>query len=351
MSEKRSRRQAGGEGSSSGRGGGGGGSKKARKPVMALSGQTTEQRRELRLKQRALKSKIIEQESEIADLTKDNSRELTLANGLLFEETKYPREAANDADNLKHLANFSAKQGDKVNGGSVGVNVEEALDSIGKFFSQSKGEDGDGSRLFNWAGWGGNISMVFLALPDGADFMMGPLDKPAKERKQAQRRQKMNDDDAEEVVPEMEQQGKKAKLNKDQTQTRISKMKSTECKPECARTKKDMFETLLNPKSFTQTVENLFDFSFFVKSAQGHILIDKETELPQVMFEEKEAAESGSNGPGTQRQWLMSFTPEDFRELKALYALEGSNIEHRSEGPQSDYYDPLVHGNRESNRQ
>lgn len=34
------------------------------------------------------------------------------------------------------------------------MNAEEALDSIGKFFSQSKGEDGDGSRVFNWAKWG-----------------------------------------------------------------------------------------------------------------------------------------------------------------------------------------------------
>lgn len=48
---------------------------------------------------------------------------------------------------------------------------------------------------------------------------------------------------------------------------------------------------------------------------------------------------------------LLFGVAEDFRELKELYALEESNIEHRSEGPKSDYYDPLVHGNRESNRQ
>lgn len=33
--------------------------------------------------------------------------------------------------------------------------------------------------------------MVYLATPEGGDFMMGPLDKPAKERKVAQRRQKL----------------------------------------------------------------------------------------------------------------------------------------------------------------
>ncbi|CAM9806862.1 unnamed protein product [Scytosiphon promiscuus] len=348
MSEERSRRpQAEGEGGGAGR------TKKAKKSqkVMGLSGQTTEQRRELRLKQRALKSRIIEQESDIGDLNKDAFREVTEANAVLSEEAKYPREFAQAVDNLKLISKAQADGSDKLHGTSVGVNVENALDQIGKVFSRTKGEAGDGSRLFEWAKWGGNISMLFLALPDRADFMMGPLDKPAKERKRAQRRQKINDDDAEEVVPEMDQRGKKAKLNKDQTQTRITKMKDIECEPEHARTKKDMFETLMNPNSFTQTVENLFDFSFFVKSSQGHISIDEKTDLPQVMFDQEEAGRSGNEGAGVQRQWLMSFTPEDFRELKALYALEGSNIEHRSEGPQSDYYDPLVHGNRESNRQ
>ncbi|CAM9250346.1 unnamed protein product [Ectocarpus sp. 6 AP-2014] len=191
--------------------------------------------------------------------------------------------------------------------------------------------------------------MVYLATPEGGGFMMGPLDKPAKERKAAQRREK-HIDDAEEITPMMEMKGKKAKQNKDQTQTRIIKMREHEEKD--AGSKKDMFETLVNPKSFTQTVENLFDFSFFVKRGEGHITIDPETKLPQVKFDP--STQSGDAPPaasGNAKQWLMSFTPADFRELKELYGMEESNFEHRSEGPKSDYYDPLTHGNRESNRQ
>ena len=41
----------------------------------------------------------------------------------------------------------------------------------------------------------------------------------------------------------------------------------------------------------------------------------------------------------------------DFRELKELYSMTESNFPHRDEGPKSDYFDPLVHGPRESNRQ
>ncbi|CAM9890865.1 unnamed protein product [Ectocarpus sp. 12 AP-2014] len=194
--------------------------------------------------------------------------------------------------------------------------------------------------------------MVYLATPEGGGFMMGPLDKPAKERKAAQRREK-HIDNAEEITPMMEMKGsKKAKQNKDQTQMRIAKMRAHERQNEDAGSKKDMFETLINPKSFTQTVENLFDFSFFVKSGEGHITIDPETKLPQVKFDQ--STPSGDAPPaasGDAKQWLMSFTPADFSELKELYGMEESNFEHRSEGPKSDYYDPLTHGNRESNRQ
>ena len=41
----------------------------------------------------------------------------------------------------------------------------------------------------------------------------------------------------------------------------------------------------------------------------------------------------------------------DFRELKELYGMTEPNFPHRDEGIKSDYYDPLVHGARESNRQ
>ncbi|CAN0126309.1 unnamed protein product, partial [Ectocarpus sp. 4 AP-2014] len=307
MSEKRSRRREGGEGGGSGR------PKKPKRPevrVMDESGQTNEERRELRLKQRTLKNKIIEQQADIGDLNKDACRELTLESGKQSEQSKYPREAANDAENLKLLAGASSGQSSQISKGSVGIDGDAFLDSIKKHFGRTKGDDEQGVNTFNWAKWGGNVSMVYLATPEGGGFMMGPLDKPTKERKAAQRREK-HIDDAEEITPMMEMKGsKKAKQNKDQTQMRITDMREHERKKEDAGSKRDMFETLINPKSFTQTVENLFDFSFFVKSGEGHITIDPETKLPQVKFDQ--SIQSGDAPPANSRdgkQWLMSFTP------------------------------------------
>eukprot|EP00903_Cladosiphon_okamuranus_P006796 g6624.t1 len=341
MSEKRGRQRDGG------RSGGGGSKKSKRAEVMDASGQTVEERRQLRLKQRNLKNLIIEQQSDLGDLNKDTCRELTEENGKLFNETNFPREAVTDGENMKLIAEGSAAQVKKVNNGSSGVDLDDYLNHVKAFFSKKDGHDGE----FNWCKWGGNVSMVYLATPEGTSFMMGPLDKPAKERKANQRREKIVDD-AEEIRPEEEVgKGKKAKQNKDQTQERIAKMKESETKSDRFKSNQDMFEVLINPKSFTQTVENIFDFSFFVKGGTGHISIDKETMLPQVKFTADMSADSSTSQPQTHKQWLMSFTKADFDELTKLYELEESHVEHRSEGPKSDYYDPLKHGNRDSNRQ
>ncbi|CAN0340224.1 unnamed protein product [Ectocarpus fasciculatus] len=219
---------------------------------MDESGQTNEERRELRLKQRALRTVILEQQAELGDLNKDTCKVLTEANAECFKQSSYPREAANDAENLKFIGQGCEKQTEVVNNGSVGIDGDAFLDSVKKYFGKTKGDDEQGVKTFNWPKWGGNVSMVYLAAPEGGGFMMGPLDKPAKERKAAQRREKYIDD-AEEVTPEMDTKtNKKAKQNKDQTQMRISKMRVHESKKEDAGSKKDMFETLINPKSFTQ---------------------------------------------------------------------------------------------------
>eukprot|EP00752_Nemacystus_decipiens_P004646 g4239.t1 len=345
MSDKRGRQRDGGGGGSSS------GSKKSKKGprVMDASGQTVEERRKLRLEQRNLKNQIIEQQADLGDLNKSTCRDLTEQNGKLFDKTRFPREAVTDGENMKLIAEGSAAQADKANTGVVGVDLEEFLQRVKKIYSQKHGNAGD----FNWSKWGGDVSRVYLATPTGGDFMMGPLDKPAKERKVAQRRQKLVDD-AEEERPEVEVgKGKKAKQNKDQTQARISDMKKNELnESDNVGKNRDMFEVLVNPKSFTQTVENMFDFSFFVKSGEAHTSIDEDTKLPLAKFENIEsAAEGASSEARTHKQWLMSFTKADFNELVELYDMKEPYIKHRSEGPKSDYYDPLKHGNRESNRQ
>lgn len=49
--------------------------------------------------------------------------------------------------------------------------------------------------------------------------------------------------------------------------------------------------------------------------------------------------------------WCLICISADFDDLKELYEMKEPHLEHRSEGPKSDYYDPLETGNRESNRQ
>ncbi|CAM9421758.1 unnamed protein product [Ascophyllum nodosum] len=335
--------------------GGGGRTKKRKMKLMDESKQTAQERRALRLEQRKLRAEVIEQQADIGDPTKTNMQEVTEKNHRLFRSVKYPREAVQDGETMKLIASAASEQVKKVANSSVGTDLDDFLHKLKTVFSTASGAGSGSSAHFNWSKLGGSVSMVFLSAPAGGGFMMGPLDKPLKEARSRQRRNKPNDDNVEEVEPEdvAPTKGKHgSKQKKDQTHERITRMRDQVATKGLNGKETDMFETLLNPKSFTQTVENLFDFSFLVKNGQGAISLDEGSGLPRVTFNgmQSGSAEGASSSEGP-KQWLMSFGPADFRELTELYGLKEPHFKHRDEGPTSDYFDPLVHGNRDTSRQ
>lgn len=344
MSEKRARSNRGGGEDEGGRRSGR--SKRQKEKLCDDSGQTAEERQILRAEQHKTKKAVIEQRNDIADPTKNNMVELTKQNNQHFQKVKFTREAVTDAETSRLIAEAASEQVKMVTQGSSGLDVDKFMVELVKIFS-SASDDGSGATTFNWTRLGADVAQVYLSVPQGGGFMMGPLEKVAKgPRVQKKRVDRPTDDDAEEVVPETQapKVGKSNKAVKDETQKRIVKMKS-----QCATSaklgkKQDLFETLFNPKSFTQTVENIFDFSFFVKSRAGAITTDKDTQLPQVIFQDALTGEEQSSNP---KQWLLSMNPAEFREIVELYEMEESNIRHRDEGKKSKYYDPLVHGIRQ----
>lgn len=179
-----------------------------------------------------------------------------------------------------------------------------------------------GINQFNWTGLGFQVGVCFSSIPSNCSFLYGPLDAEytPKERKKAERKKKSQEaeeelENLEEERPEDADQKKKKKGDTDGNELSavekhiktINKTLEIRTNEEKARAKErvghymtqltqeeginderelekkkrkfmreasgkvDAVSCLFNPKSFTQTVENIFHLSFAVKAGSAEI--------------------------------------------------------------------------------
>ncbi|GKY97356.1 hypothetical protein MPSEU_000694000 [Mayamaea pseudoterrestris] len=250
-------------------------SRKRRKQVTVFedSGLTKEIRRETRMEQRTLNERL---KSATAP---DQLGALALRNNELFKaKVKYSREAVLDAENV-HLHAQKMEQ-------YVESLVQVPRYDAGKLIYRFKQKCSTDGR-FNWLMLGKEAGVCFNALPERVTFLSGPLaaEPVIKERKAPKQRSKKQDADLTEAVKPQEiqqgeQQGDPNKLSA--TEKTIKQMEK-QLKKRIKENQKsglgndiDGVKYLCNPCSFTQTVENIFHFSFLIKKGEAKICLREE---------------------------------------------------------------------------
>lgn len=320
---------------------GGDGATRKRPAVMTESNQTDSERRELRSKQRALNRKLTDTSSGVTDQMSDvNSKafdEIRDQNNVLFEKVAYTREAVVDSENVTLISSTLQLQTQKL----LSVpryDANRLISTLRKQCSLNNGVFdwkrfglGVGSCFNGKSGYpDGNffshvlpfiniflpdILLVFYkALPPDVSFLNGPIDASyePKVRKKTQRR-RVEEEEAELIQVSTIEQQKKNKdqdklsaaekhvsdiakiLSKRSAQDLDMKVKQLEEQLNKSKDEWDM-ETLkkfnrekkpskvcavnflFNPKSFTQTVENVFGLSFLVKENKAKIGVRKPEE-------------------------------------------------------------------------
>lgn len=349
--------------------------KKKKVRIMARSGQTEADRRVLRRRQRDLQGDIA------AGTAGDGAggdgeeelRRLRGRNNELWDDVRYTREAVLDSENVDLLANKAARQAEKM----VQVPRYDAIRLAQALVKKGTVRSGSSSQ-FNWRGLGFQVGVCFNSLPSHVSFLYGPLDAEytPKERKRPERRkrqtQEEEESEREEEQPEDITQDKKDKdgnelsavekhikvirrtlhdragEKREEAQEKAQEYESqlsqevTDDAEVRKRTKKFVREQsqvcavncLFNPRSFTQTVENVFHFSFLVKEGFSGIRARGAEDAEEYGAEPGPVIRPVRDGvdPGTPRQAIVSLNMKDWRDMCKAYNVEESDVPHREQG-------------------
>jgi len=339
--------------------------------LMSASGQDDADRRVLRRKQRELQADIATDGGGEGEEGGDRIGRLRDANNELWDDVRFTREAVLDADNVNSLAAKATREAEKL----VQVPRYDAVR-----LAQAFTKKGSVGGQFNWTDLGFQAGVCFSSLPSNAWFLYGPLDseyKP-KERKKAERRKRQTADDDEvelENPDDVEQKDKKkcdgnelsavekhisvirktvdkvCRKANDDAKERVDSFKESIGEEEDERTAKKLVKrylkeqshisavnALFNPRSFTQTVENVFHFSFLVKEgaasihARGTDVAAKYDAEPGPVLCKANAPspETGANKQNTQA--VIRLNMRDWRDMVNAYKVEESHIPHRENG-------------------
>jgi len=285
----------------------------------------------------------------------------------MWQDVKYTREAVLDADNVEIISARAARQVDKL--------ISVPRYDVMRLITKLRGKCSVNS-VFDWGTFGVEVGSCFNAVPCNVSFLNGPIDAAyePKLRKKVERRKATSMEDKEETVIGNVQQKKRSKdedklsaaekqvvdiqkmLNRMSEDDKGEKIQKYEEKfqkevgdwdksmrqefrkavPDCGEVCGVQF--LFNPKSFTQTVENIFGLSFLVKKGDVQIGVRKPEDCHSEDMKPGLFVKSKGNLDGHQKegykpppatQAIVSLSMQDWRAMVEAYNVKKSDLPHR----------------------
>ena len=223
----------------------------------------------------------------------------------------------------------------------------------------------EGKAYFDWQSFGESTVSCYNAVPSQVNFLNGPLVDGQYSIKAKKRvGYIMTESDAEEERP-LEVKGttkpgglsniqknlremkkvlqQKVVQNYSDKKRKIQELHGEDTTPKrvLKRLKKNTdvcaIQLMFNPKSFTQTVENLYHYSCLVRDGEASLIVRDKKILDkdnQDLFVEGgpvvKLVSKPSGGPTpAPRQAIVSLTMQDWKDLIEAYDVESSDIPHR----------------------
>ncbi|KAF3088089.1 nuclear protein [Orbilia oligospora] len=244
----------------------------------------------------------------------------------LFNSVKQTSDAMVDGKVQVEIGRIAAEKAKRVGNSSTntGLDVDEFIAKCIQFMSKSK--PGDASDGHDWAYLGREVATPAMRTAKTSDFMYGPMgvqkrQRVIKERKKAVRRR------PEEFIRPIDLDEKQIARNENSTTKNVVTIK-TSLKEYFERTGEDVinyFEFVINPESYSQTIENMFYLAFLVKDGRVAIL-ESEDGLLYLADADPPTPEEIEKENISRKQIVMPMEKHIWRELIEVFDIRKSII-------------------------
>lgn len=249
----------------------------------------------------------------------------------LFKNATHTREAVLDAHFLVLASNLGSQQAQQLQTHLVTFDADVFVEKLitfmgGRSVSDMTGGDNEDEEMaggrhqppphLDWKKLGRKASVAFRRTPN-VDFMFGPLsmEPPVKVRRDRNAVKKTEKPDANQLVKP--KQLEKVETKEEATTKEVDRLHSilydntvSEEDEECELTPVSLFNFIINPNSFGQTIENLFHLSFLVRDGRADISLDDHG-LPVVSYSEM----PGEDEQMGKQQVVVHLTLKEYKEI------------------------------------
>ncbi|XP_065646622.1 non-structural maintenance of chromosomes element 4 homolog A isoform X2 [Hydra vulgaris] len=286
-------------------------------------------RRQIRAEYRSLAFELNENAEESSNTDSANLQEYIEKVEGLFTKVRHPREAVHDSSLLVTLTKKGRQQAQQLKTDLVSFDNHTFIEKIisfvsGRNISDILGEDNDICDLSNtaWKQLGNECRPLFKKTPH-FDFLLGPLVLKVIAKERIQRtanREKLPQGDALKlkIIDSVDEKEEATTKEVERVYKILKKSTNNGMQAVC------LFQFIINPTSFGQSVENLFHLSFLIKDGRATIELD-EQKCPTINLH-KEYNETEYADIVYKKQVIMTLTMADWKEIIEVYKINEPTI-------------------------
>ncbi|CDH54088.1 non-structural maintenance of chromosome element4 [Lichtheimia corymbifera JMRC:FSU:9682] len=276
--------------------------------------QDKEVRRMIRLQYRTIIDALIKKKRSLIQPNNGGMIEAIAKLDEIFAFVRNTLEATLDAKALSYLGDYSIEKAKNLQLGATVFDADDFISKV-KTFGGITSVREEGNPL-DWKAIGLRANQ-FNNQVMSMDFMYGPLAVEKKQRKQVKQVRIIRNH--EDLVQPTQLQGNDLSQQENETSANVNQIYRILDE----RGPTNLLEFVVNPSSFSQTVENIFYVSFLIRNAVAEI--DDSTGQPLLSTRAPPTQEETAQGLG-KSQLILNMDMKLWREIVATYGIQNAII-------------------------